>query len=147
MLQKLLNNKGNVALALLLLFLLIAIRAFENVLFYDPFLAYFKSDYQNLVLPNWHPIKLFLSMGFRYYLNSMLSMGLIYLIFRDSRMIKFSIFLYSFFGMILLIGFFFVLKFFGEESKMMLFYIRRFIIQPLFLILFLPAFFYQSKIR
>ena len=36
---------------------------------------------------------------------------------------------------------------FGETNKMNLFYIRRFIIQPIFLILFIPAFYYQKKIK
>jgi exosortase F-associated protein len=55
--------------------------------------------------------------------------------------------LYMIFGSILMISFFFVLNFFGEQSKMILFYIRRFIIQPIFLLLFIPAFYYQKKVK
>lgn len=147
MLKNLLKNKVKICIGLFLIALLISIRAFENQLFYDPFLSYFKDDYTNLSLPIINPIKLFFSLGFRYYLNSMLSLALLYLIFKDSKIIKFSIFLYSLFGIILMVSFFFVWKFFGEESKMTLFYIRRFIIQPIFLILFIPAFFYQKKVK
>lgn len=147
MLKNLLKNKTNLFFVILLSLLLIAIRAFEDSLFYDPFLNYFKDNYTNLPLPKINMIKLFFSLGFRFYLNSMISLGLLYLIFHDSKIMKFSIFLFSFFGILLMVTFFFVLIKFGEENKMTLFYIRRFIIQPLFLILFIPAFYYQKKMK
>ena len=141
-----LKNKINIFLGIVLVGLLICIRAFENNLFYDPFLDYFKNDYLTHPLPIYNPITLFFSMGFRYYLNSMVSLALLYLLFKDSKIIKFSTLLYIVLGSTLMIAFFFSLKFFGE-SKMALFYIRRFIIQPIFLILFIPAFYYQKKVK
>lgn len=147
MLQQLLQNKKKVAQISFLILLLILIRAFENNLFYDPFLNYFKSEYANLPFPEISVVKLFLSLGFRFYLNSVISLFLLYVIFNDGKMVKFSILLYMILGSILMISFFFVLNFFGEESKMTLFYIRRFIIQPIFILLFIPAFYYQKKIR
>ena len=147
MLQQLLQNKKKVAQVSFLVLLLILIRAFENTLFYDPFLNYFKSEYANLPFPEISVVKLFLSLGFRFYLNSVISLFLLYVIFNDGKMVKFSILLYMILGSILMISFFFVLNFFGEESKMTLFYIRRFIIQPIFILLFIPAFYYQKKIR
>lgn len=147
MLQQLLQNKKKVAQVSFLILLLILIRAFENTLFYDPFLNYFKSEYANLPFPEISVVKLFLSLGFRFYLNSVISLFLLYVIFNDGKMVKFSILLYMILGSILMISFFFVLNFFGEESKMTLFYIRRFIIQPIFILLFIPAFYYQKQIR
>lgn len=147
MLQQLLQNKKKVAQISFLILLLILIRAFENNLFYDPFLNYFKSEYANLPFPEISVVKLFLSLGFRFYLNSVISLFLLYVIFNDGKMVKFSILLYIILGSILMISFFFVLNFFGEESKMTLFYIRRFIIQPIFILLFIPAFYYQKQIR
>lgn len=124
---------------------LIAIRAFENNLFYDPFLNYFKSEFTNLAFPKINIIKLFLSLGFRYYLNSIISLAILYLIFRDAKIVKFAMILYVLMGSFLMISFFFVLLKMGESGKMTIFYIRRFIIQPLFLMLFIPAFYYQKK--
>ena len=147
MLQQLLQNKKKVAQISFLILLLILSRAFENTLFYDPFLNYFKSEYANLPFPEISVVKLFLSLGFRFYLNSVISLVLLYVIFNDGKMVKFSILLYMILGSILMISFFFVLNFFGEESKMTLFYIRRFIIQPIFILLFIPAFYYQKQIR
>jgi len=147
MLKKLLNNKRNIVIGAFLIVFLIAIRAFEDTLFYDPFLNYYKDNYTTLPFPVINPIKLFLSLGFRYYLNSIISLALLYLIFSDFKIVKFATFLYILFGSILMIGFFFILFKFGEENKMALFYIRRFIIQPVFLILFIPAFYYQEKMK
>lgn len=142
-----LKNKKKFALIFILLLILIAIRAFEDTLFYDPFLDYFHLEYAHLPLPKFNMIKLFFGLGFRYYLNSIVSLGILYLLFKDSQIAKFSILLYMILGSILLISFIFVLTFFGEENKMMLFYIRRFIIQPIFLILFIPAFYYQKRVK
>jgi exosortase F-associated protein len=40
-----------------------------------------------------------------------------------------------------------VVHFLDKENNFVLFYIRRFLIQPLFLLLFIPAFFYQKRIK
>jgi exosortase F-associated protein len=147
MLKNLFNNKLKLTAVLFLISFLIAIRAFEDTLFYDPLRDYYKLNYNNLPLPKIDIIKLFFSLGFRFYLNSIISLGLLRLIFNDAKIIKFSIFLYSIFGIILMVSFFFVLLKFGETNKMNLFYIRRFIIQPIFIMLFIPAFYYQKKMK
>lgn len=147
MLQKLLNNKSRIAIGLFLLFLLACIRAFENDLFYDPFLDYFKKEYHNLPLPITDSVSLFLGLLFRYSLNSVLSLGVIYLVFNDLEGVKFASFLYLFFFVLLISAFFLVLSLEDQASKMVLFYIRRFLIQPIFLLLFLPAFYFQKQNR
>jgi exosortase F-associated protein len=145
MLKNLFKNKTTVFYILILLALLVAIRAFETTLFYDPLLTYFKRNYMQTPLPKLNVIRLFFSLGFRFYLNSIISIGILKLIFNNTKVVKFSIFLYSVFGIILMVTFFFILLKFGETNKMNLFYIRRFIIQPVLLILFIPAFYYQKK--
>lgn len=145
MLHKLLKNKQSLGLSVVLICLFIGIRAFENTLFYDPFLNYFKSEYASLPFPEITTLKLFLNLLFRYSLNSAVSIALLWVIFRDIDILKFSGLLYFVFGIILFVSFFLVLHFLGDESKMMVFYIRRFIIQPIFILLFIPAFYYQNK--
>ena len=147
MLQKLIQNKGKIAWSLFLILLLILIRAFEDKLFYDPFLNYFKDEYAHLAFPKINIFKLFFSIGVRFYLNSGISLLLLYVIFKDKQIVKFSALLYMVFGSILMISFIFVLTFFAEESKMTLFYIRRFLIQPIFILLFIPGFYYQKQIK
>ena len=146
MLKKLIKNKTRVIVVLILIGILVIIRAFENNLFYDPFLNYFKDDYTMNPIPIYNPVKLFFSLGFRFYLNSIISLALLYLVFKDSKIIKFSTLLYIVLGSILMISFLFILKFFPTE-KMTIFYLRRFIIQPIFLILFIPAFYYQKNVK
>ena len=147
MLQKLLRNKEKLGWSLFLILLLILIRAFEETLFYDPFLNYFKEEYAHLAFPKINIFKLFFSLGMRFYLNSVISLFLLYVIFKDTQIVKFSALLYMILGSVLMISFIFTLNFFGEENKMTLFYIRRFLIQPIFILLFIPAFYYQRKIR
>jgi exosortase F-associated protein len=145
MLQKLLNHKVRILLATLLVLLLVLIRAYEDVLFYDPFLNYFKTDYYNLPLPEIDNFQLLFGLFFRYFLNTVVSLGIIYVLFKDIEAVKFASILYFAFFIILVVTFFFVFSFFGEANKMALFYIRRFLIQPIFLLLFLPAFYYQKQ--
>ena len=147
MLQVLKENKGKIGGSLFLILFLILIRAFEETLFYDPFLSYFKDEYSHLAFPKINIFKLFFSLGIRFYLNSVISLFLLYVIFKDTQIVKFSALLYMVLGSILMISFIFILNFFGEENKMTLFYIRRFLIQPIFILLFIPAFYYQKQIK
>lgn len=147
MLQMLLRNKQKIGWSSFLVLLLIMIRAFENTLFYDPLLDYFKTENSHLALPQINIFKLFFSLGMRFYLNSVISLFLLYVIFKDTKIVKFTALLYMVLGSILMISFIFTLIFFGEENKMTLFYIRRFLIQPIFILLFIPAFYYQKQIK
>ena len=145
MLNKLFQNKNRVFFILVLVSLLMLVRAYEKQLFYDPFLVYFNGDYLKLPLPAFNSGLLFLGLLFRYFLNTVLSLAIIYVLFKDTEAVKFASMLYLVFFIILVVFFFIVLSFFGEENKMALFYIRRFLIQPIFLLLFLPAFYYQKQ--
>lgn len=144
MLQNILKNKSKIGWSLFLLLLLVLIRTFEETLFYDPFLEYYKDEYSQMAFPKLNIFKLFFSLGMRFYLNTVISLMLLYVIFKDKKIIKFTALLYMILGSILMISFLFILTFFGEESKMTLFYIRRFLIQPIFILLFIPAFYYQK---
>ena len=147
MLRKLYNHKVQIAFAMLLTVMLVLVRAYEDDLFYDPFLNYFKTDYYNLPLPKIDNLQLFFGLVFRYFLNTILSLGIIYCIFKDFDAIKFASILYLLFFIALVVAFYIVFSYFGEANKMTLFYIRRFLIQPIFLLLFIPAFYYQSQTK
>lgn len=147
MLKELFSYKFRILFLLVLVFFLATIRIFEKSLFYDPLLNYFKSDYTNLPLPLLNNINLFFGLFFRYILNTVVSIAIIYVAFKDFGLVKFASILYLIFFVILIGIFFFVLSFYGEESKMTLFYIRRFLIQPLLLLLFIPGFYIQKQSR
>jgi len=145
MLKKLFNHKVRIALALLFVVALVLIRAYEDSLFYDPFLDYFKGDYYNLPIPEIDNLQLIFGFFFRYFLNTALSLAIIYVLFKVIDAVKFASVLYFIFFVMLLAAFFFILLNNGETNKMGLFYVRRFLIQPIFLLLFLPAFYYQKQ--
>lgn len=144
MLNKILKHKFKILIAILIVLCFAVIRAFENKLFYDPFLIYFESDFKNLPLPQVEFFKLFCSLVLRFVLNTALSLMLIYTLFQDRDILRFSALLYSFFIVILLGLFLIILECFPEWNWL-LFYVRRFIIQPIFVILFIPAFYYQQQ--
>ena len=142
--QKLLANKSCVLAVVGLVVLLACVRAFEDSLFYDPLLAYYKTDFTSAPLPEFDLILLTASMFFRYFLNTAISLGIIYLLFKNKGLVRFTSVLYILFFVALMIGFLAVIAF-APDQKMVLFYIRRFIIQPLFLLLFIPAFYFQER--
>ncbi|RTZ03043.1 exosortase F system-associated protein [Flavobacterium bomense] len=145
MLQKILNNKVRVLQFLFFVVLLVLVRAFENQLFYDPFLDFFKKDFAKLPLPSFNAVQLFYGLLFRYTLNTAISLGIIYVLFKEIMMVKFAFVLYYFLFMILMVAFFYIIYFTWGNHNWILFYIRRFLIQPIFLLLFVPGFYYQKQ--
>ena len=145
MLQKIVNNKVRVIQLLFLVLLLVLVRAYENELFYDPFLDFFKQDFTNLHLPNVDLLSLFLGVFFRYTLNTLFSLGIIYVLFKEVMMIRFAFVLYCFFFLIFVVTFFYIIYFTTQNHNWILFYIRRFLIQPIFLLLFIAGFYYQKQ--
>jgi exosortase F-associated protein len=134
-------------LLIVLVLLLATIRAFEDSLFYDPFSAYFKNDYLNLAFPKYDATLLLFGMSFRYFLNSALSLAVIYVLFKDWELTKFALVLYVVFFILLISVFFMLITFTDNHNNFLLFYVRRFLIQPILLLLFIPAFFYQKQLK
>jgi exosortase F-associated protein len=147
MLKHLLNNKFRVFILVSLVLFLALIRIVEASLFYDPYLDYFKSDFVNFPLPIVDKSKLFLSLFFRYLLNTIISITFIQIAFKDVNFSKFVAVLYWLLFTILIVTFFFVLAVYAQENKMLLFYIRRFLIHPLFLLLFIPGYLIQKRLN
>ncbi len=127
-----------------LFFVLVLVRAFEQYLFYDPFIDYFKNDYLYESIPVVSGSKLLISIIFRYGLNTFISLCIIYVAFQNKSFVIFSAKFYILAFVILSVTFFIILK--GELSNGYLFaiYIRRFLIHPLFVLLLLPAFYYNQ---
>ena len=145
MLEKILNNKIHITQLFLLISLLVVVRVFENELFYDPFLDFFKKDFVKMPLPNINSLQLFLGLLLRYILNTFISLAVIHVLFADVKMVKFSFLLYCFFFVIFTTAFFYIVFFTVENHNWILFYIRRFLIQPIFLLLFVAGFYYQKQ--
>jgi len=145
MLLKLLKHKKEIFLIVCIVFIFSVLRFFETKLFYDPFLYYFKDDYLNLPFPDFEGVILFGNMFLRYSINSFLSVLILYLLFKDFSLVKFVTVLYIMLFVVLISAFFLIILKLDENYNFLLFYIRRFLIQPLFLLLFIPAFYLQKK--
>jgi len=141
--EKLFKNKAKLLLVIGMVILLACVRAFEDQLFYDPFSVYFKNDYLNLAFPEYRALPLFFSMAFRYVLNAFFSLAIIQVLFKEWSLTKFATVLYALFFVLLIAAFFLLITYSDSHNNFVLFYIRRFLIQPLFLLLFVPAFYYQ----
>jgi exosortase F-associated protein len=135
-------SKKNIVLIALLLILLVLVRLFEGRLFYDPLIEFFK--HEGRLMPEYDTGKLFLNVAFRYFLNTFISLGIIWLIFKDRAIFRLTTILYIIFFIVLALAMYIILQS-GNINLLLLFYVRRFLIQPLFLILFVPAFYYQKK--
>ena len=144
MLKKIWNHKIRFAGGLFIVLMFVLIRFFEKSIFYDPFILYFKNDYNNLPLPDFNGFPLTVGLFFRYTLNTLLSLGLLYLIFKEKEMIRFIGLLYLLFFVLLISAFFGLIYIYGSQNPMAIFYVRRFLIQPLFVLLFIPALWFQK---
>ena len=128
----------------ILFLLLFVVRGFATDLFYDPLIEYFQNDYLYTTIPEINTWHLVVDLLFRYTLNSLISLGIIWLLFQRKDYVKLSGFFLMVAFMVLIIVFVFLLKDKFESGYLLPFYIRRFIIHPLFLLLLLPAFYYQK---
>jgi len=129
-----------------LVLLLVLVRVFQYDIFYDPFLYYFKGDYLTAeALPEFSWLKMTLSLLLRYTINTSISLAIIYVLFKDLGLIKFSIILYIIMFVVLITLYYYYINVNFENGYLGAFYARRFIIQPLLVFLLVPAFFYQNK--
>lgn len=135
------NIFSAIAIALLLV-LLALVRFYQEDLFYDPLVPFFKTD--SVILPFLDMPKLLGGLTLRYTINTLLSLAILWFCFKDKSIIRLTGILYGIFFIVLMIVFILVVN--TEKPNLLaLFYIRRFLIQPLFLILFIPAFYYQRR--
>lgn len=138
------KNSLKYFILILLFLMLVLIRVFENELFYDPYLLFFQNDYLYIDNPRREVFKLMTFTSLRYGLNSIISLAILYVVFKDFSMIKFSILIYLFsFILLSLIYLYFVVNP-KQEQYYLFFNIRRFLIQPILLLILLPAFYYYK---
>ncbi len=135
-------------IAILSLFgLLVLIRVFENSLFYDPYLQFFQNDYLYIDSPRREVLKLVLNTTLRFTLNTGISLGVIYVFFKDKDIVKFSLITYTTSFIILIAFYLYFVVNPRQEDYYLFFNIRRFLIQPLGLLILLPAFYYYKLKR
>jgi exosortase F-associated protein len=141
-------NKAVKTSLILFSFLLLAlIRAFQTELFTDPFIAFFKGNYASKPPPILDEISLYINTAFRYFLNTVVSLFAIYIAFPKKSILKFSVVFYVFAFVVLMTVKIILIQQLQPDLYSTFFYVRRFLIQPLFVIILLPAFYYQEKLQ
>lgn len=126
---------------------LVSVRILEDRVFYDPFLNYFHEANKNMAFPDFVWGKLILGYLLRFTLNLLFSCVVIHFWFKNRQWtiqgailitiifaITFPIYLYCIYN-----------KF--EIGYLFSFYMRRFVIQPLALLLIIPMFYYRKQIN
>ena len=125
---------------------LVSVRFLENKIFYDPFLEFFKADYKVAQVPDFIWGKLMLSHFFRFALNLVFSVIVVHFMFLNKKWTIQAVVL-----MAVAFLFFFPIYLWCLYSKMEIGYlftfsVRRFVIQPIILLLIIPIFYYRKKL-
>ena len=130
---------------LVLITLLVLIRMFEADLFYDPLQLFFKTEHSNKVLPDFDLVSMLANVAYRFFLNTLISLGILWWVFKNLSAIKLAGILYIAMFVILFLIYSFLVSSSEAGNHLFLFYVRRFLIQPIFLLLLIPAFYFQKR--
>ena len=129
----------------LAIFGLIAVRIVETQLFYDPFQEYFHLANKNAPFPNFDWIPLILNYLFRFGINLFLSATIVHLIFKNKQWTLQAIVLMLIVFVITFPLYLYCIYTEFEVGYLFSFYMRRFVIQPIILLLFIPLFYYRKQ--
>lgn len=97
-----------IVLSLCCIFLFFLIRIWETELFYDPLIDYFRNDFLYKKIDDMDRWRLIIHMVYRYVLNATISLGLIWILFKRTDYVKFSV-IFFFLAMLILIFVFIIL--------------------------------------
>lgn len=123
---------------------LVTVRSVENQLFYDPFLEFFKSADKNAVFPNFNWFPLILNYVLRFLLNLIFSLIIVYFIFLNKKWTVQALVLIVLVFVITFPAYLYCIHTKFEIGYLFSFYMRRFVIQPLILLLIVPLFYYRK---
>lgn len=125
---------------------LILIRGLEDHIFYDPFLQFFKSADHSAVFPIFVWGKLIWSYIFRFSLNTFFSLWVVYFLFQNKVWVKQAFVLILLVFIIVFPIYLYCISDKFQFGYLFSFYIRRFVIQPLAVILIIPIFYYRKRV-
>ncbi len=144
------SSIAKIIMALCLVGILVLVRAFEEALFYDPLTLFFKSIQGQSSLPEFEMLKLLLNVVLRFLLNTLVSLGVLWVIFQNKDIIKLSGLMYGVLFVTFFASFCYLLvskSASNTDNFLSLFYVRRFLIHPILLLVLIPAFYFQKKKR
>lgn len=124
---------------------LISVRMLEDQIFYDPFLKYFHEADVQIAIPQFEWGKLILSHIFRFLLNLFFSYVIIHFLFKNKIWTIQGAILISIFFVITFPIYLYCISDRFEIGHLFSFYMRRFVIQPLIILLIVPLFYYRKQ--
>ena len=125
---------------------LVGVRMLEDRIFYDPFLNYFHEADKQLAFPTFEWGRLIGSHVLRFVLNLIFSCIIIHFMFKNKEWtIQGMVLITIIFAITFPIYLFCIYNQF-EIGHLFSFYMRRFVIQPLILLLIIPLFYYRKQI-
>ena len=134
-------------IVIIAIFGLIGVRVVEEKIFYDPFLEYFHEANKKADFPDFEWTKLILNYLFRFFLNLIFSAIAVHFIFKKKDWtIQAAILMALVFAITFPIYLFCIHTKF-EIGYLFSFYMRRFVIQPLILLLIIPMFYYRKNLE
>ncbi|WP_124979601.1 exosortase F system-associated membrane protein [Nonlabens xiamenensis] len=136
------KNWYSAAMVVMLVLLLVAVRAFEDWLFVDPLKSYFQAGFQTTPLPEFNGFSLLMFTALRYLVNMVISLWIIWFLFKKNALVAAGLWVYLFAFLGLLFTFIILLSLDSEWGKMALFYVRRFLIHPILLFILVAGFYF-----
>ncbi|MDY3521802.1 exosortase F system-associated protein [Riemerella anatipestifer] len=136
--------KGNLVFVILGIIGLIGVRFLEETLFYDPFLIYFKTMDGAKVFPVFQWRKLVSGHLFRLILNLFFSLIIVYFLFKDKTKTMLACVLMLLVFLITFPIYLYLVYTEFDSGLLLAFYVRRFVIQPIILLLIIPMFYYMD---
>ncbi|UFH30818.1 exosortase F system-associated protein [Chryseobacterium sp. C-71] len=124
---------------------LFGVRILEDRIFYDPFLDYFHIANKNIPLPEFEWLKLIFSHVFRFILNLFFSCLIIHFLFKNKHWTIQGALLISIIFVITFPIYIYCIHDKFQIGYLFSFYMRRFVIQPLILLLIVPLFYYRKQ--
>ena len=123
--------------------LLVLIRMYEYRFFYDPFMYFFEQSYRDGTQFE-VPAEYYFNVFLRFMLNTLVSLIILYVTFESKGMIKFALIIYAGFFLVLFPLFIYLMMHVQPEDYLAAFYVRRFLVHPVLILILLPAFYYYK---
>lgn len=133
------SKKKTYFIVFILLLLLIAVRFFEYIFFNDYLLDFFNYSYLTDALPDISFWQVYPVIALRYWVNSLLSVLILWLLFPQQNIMRFLFILYAFAFIILSLLFMYEWFHYQPGEYLLLFYVRRLLIHPVLLFILIPA--------
>lgn len=124
---------------------LVGVRMLEDQIFYDPFLNFFHEGNKDIPFPEFEWGKLIISHIFRFVLNLFFSCVIIHFLFKNKEWTVQGAVLISIIFVITFPIYLFCISDRFDIGYLFSFYMRRFVIQPLILLLIVPLFYYRKQ--